>query len=141
MRRMEEDAGVGDQDETEDEGGMIHGLYLAATDWKMWALALGLTSQVIALSFNAYFPTLTATLGFSETITLLLCAPPWVLTAFVAFFWARHSDKTQERAFHIIIPFFTGIIGFIIAISTQKLAARYVSLFLMALGYCGFICL
>ncbi|THU87620.1 MFS general substrate transporter [Dendrothele bispora CBS 962.96] len=142
MRRMEEDAGVGDQEETEDsEGGMIHGLVLAVTDWKMWALALGLTSQVIALSFNAYFPTLTATLGYSETITLLLCAPPWVLTALVAFLWARHSDQTQERAFHIVVPFFVGIVGFVIAISTQALAARYVSLFLMALGYCGFICL
>ncbi|THU87617.1 MFS general substrate transporter [Dendrothele bispora CBS 962.96] len=126
IRRMEEDAGVGDQEETEDsQGGMIHGLVLAVTDWKMWALALGLTSQVIALSFNAYFPTLTATLGYSKTITLLLCAPPWVLTALVAFFWARHSDKTQERAFHIVIPFFIGIVGFVIAISTQALAARY----------------
>ncbi|THU76778.1 MFS general substrate transporter [Dendrothele bispora CBS 962.96] len=141
IRRMEEDAGVGDQEETEDsQGGMIHGLVLAVTDWKMWALALGLTSQVIALSFNAYFPTLTATLGYSKTITLLLCAPPWVLTALVAFFWARHSDKTQERAFHIVIPFFIGIVGFVIAISTQALAARYVSLFLMALGIVGFAC-
>lgn len=94
-----------------------------------------------ALSFNAYFPTLTATLGFSNTITLLLCAPPWALTAFVAFIWSRHSDKTQERCFHVIIPFFVGIIGFVIASATENIAARYISLFLMALSYCGFIVL
>ncbi|KAF9077927.1 MFS general substrate transporter [Rhodocollybia butyracea] len=139
MRRMEEDAGVGDQGET--EIGMVQGLILAVMDWKMWLLALGLTSQVIALSFNAFFPTLAATLGFSTTITLVLCAPPWIVTAFVAFLWSRHSDKTQERCFHTIIPFFVGIIGFIIASTTEVTAARYVALFLMALGYCGFIVL
>jgi hypothetical protein len=62
-----------------------------------------------------------------------------------------------ERFFHIIIPLFIGIIGFIIAISTMKLAARYVALyvvpsyhlgghltsisFLMAQSYAGFVCL
>ncbi|THU95195.1 MFS general substrate transporter [Dendrothele bispora CBS 962.96] len=40
-----------------------------------------ISNGFVALSFNAYFPTLTATLGYSETITLWLCAPPWVLTA------------------------------------------------------------
>ncbi|KAE9402499.1 MFS general substrate transporter [Gymnopus androsaceus JB14] len=137
MKRMEEDAGVGDQDETE-SGGMIRGLFLAVTDWRMWLLAFGLTSEIIALSFNAYFPTLTATLGFSDSITLLLCAPPWILTAIVAFFWSRHSDRTQERCFHIIIPFSVGILGFVIASATEVIAARYISLFLMALSACGF---
>ncbi|KAF5358605.1 hypothetical protein D9758_007697 [Tetrapyrgos nigripes] len=139
IRRMAEDAGVGDQGET--EYGMLQGLYLAITDWKMWALALGLTSQVIALSFNQYFPTLTQTLGYSQTVTLLLCAPPWILVAFTAFFYAKHSDRTQERAYHIIFAFLVGILGFIIAIATQETAARYVALFLMAQGYCGFIVL
>ncbi|THU79132.1 hypothetical protein K435DRAFT_698590, partial [Dendrothele bispora CBS 962.96] len=80
-------------------------------------------------SLNAYFPTLTAMLEYSETITLLLCAPPWVLNALVAFFGARHSYKTQKRAFHIVVPFVIGIVGLVIAIPTQALAVRYVSLF------------
>ena len=48
-------------------------------------LALALTSMVICLSFNAFFPTLTATLGYSRTVTLLLCAPPWGFATLVAF--------------------------------------------------------
>lgn len=63
---MVEDVGIGDQGETE-AGGQGHGLWLALTDWKVWWLALALTAQVIALSFNAYFPTLTATMGFNTT--------------------------------------------------------------------------
>jgi hypothetical protein len=38
---------------------------------------------------------------------------------------------TGERFFHIIIPLFIGMIGFIIAISTMKLAARYVALYVV----------
>jgi hypothetical protein len=64
---------------------------------------------------------------------------------------------TGERFFHIVIPLFVAMIGFIIAISTMRLAARYLALyvsfltflfgrhlivvsFLMAQSYSGFIC-
>jgi len=139
IKRMEEDAGVGDEQQTEQ--GAAKGLWLALTDWKVWWLALALTSQVVALSFNAYFPTLSATLGFNRTVTLLLCAPPFVFAALVAFWLSRHSDKMGERFYHIVSSFALGMIGFIIAIATMNTAARYVSLFLMAQSYAGFIVL
>ena len=41
----------------------------------------------------------------------------------------RHSDKTGERFYHITVPIFGGIVGFIIAICTMNTAARYVSLY------------
>lgn len=53
---------------------------------------------------------------------------------------SRHSDVTGERFFHIVIPLCIGIVGFIIAISTMRLAARYFALFLMAQSYSSFIC-
>lgn len=87
MRRMEEDVGVGDEEQTEQGSGA--GLWMAVTDWKVWWLAFALTAQVVALSFNAYFPTLSATLGFNPTVTLLLCAPPFVFAAIVAFMLSR----------------------------------------------------
>lgn len=86
IRRMEEDAGVGDEEQTE---GHSNGLWLAIIDWKVWWLAFALTSEVVALSFNAYFPTLSATMGFNPTVTLLLCAPPFVFSAIVAFVLSR----------------------------------------------------
>lgn len=145
MRRMEEDAGVGDEDETEVTA--WQGFVLAMKDWRVWCMALALTSQVVCLSFNAYFPTLCATMGFNTTVTLLLCAPPFIWTAFEAFVvsWLaynfvettqaltryrllRHSDKVGERFWHCAAPFLVGIVGFIIAISTMNTAARYISL-------------
>jgi len=87
IKRMEEDVGVGDEGETEQGKGS--GLVMAVTDWKVWWLAVALTSQVIALSFNAYFPTLSATMGFNPTVTLLLCAPPFVFAAIVTFMLSR----------------------------------------------------
>ncbi|CAL1701093.1 unnamed protein product [Somion occarium] len=138
MRRMEEDAGVGDETETE-VGGHAAGLIMAIKDWKVWWFSLAMTSQVVALSFNAYFPTLSATMGFNTTVTLLLCAPPFVFTAILAFLVSRHSDKTGERFYHITISYAVGIVGFIIAICTMNTAARYVSLFLMAQSYAGFV--
>lgn len=138
IQRMEEDVGVGDQDETED-GSPMGGLWLALKDWKIWWMSVALTAQVVGLSFNQYFPTLSATMGFNRTVTLLLCAPPFVFTTILSFIISRHSDKMQERFYHITIPFGFGIIGFIIAVSTMNTAARYVSLFLMAQSYAGFI--
>ncbi|KAK1224397.1 hypothetical protein PQX77_012693 [Marasmius sp. AFHP31] len=140
MQRMEEDAGVGDAGETE-TGGRLHGLWLCFTDWKVWWYAFALTSIVVALSFNAFFPTLTDTLGYPKTVSLLLCAPPWAFATIVAFIVSRHSDKTGERFWHIAIPYAFGIVGFVIAISTMNTAARYIALFLMAQAYAGFIVL
>lgn len=136
--RMIEDAG-GDDDYDESEEGSFHGFMLMVKDWKVWWLAVTLTAQVVALSFNYYFPTLAATLGYNATISLLLCAPPWIFAAIVAFFTSRHADKTGERFFHIAGPFAVGIIGFIIAEVTMNTAARYIALFLMTQSYAGFI--
>ena len=46
-------------------------------------------------------------------------------------------DKTGERFFHIAAWWWGVILGFMIALSTMSIAARYVSLFLMACGYVG----
>jgi hypothetical protein len=146
IKRMEEDVGIGDQDETEKEH-FATGFWMAVTDWKVWWLTLMLTSEVVALSFNAFFPTLSATLGFGRTVTLVLVAPPFILAAGCAFLlsrcaqefviqisvlkhtkYLRHSDMCGERFYHIVGPLVVGIIGFIIAMSTMNTAARFVSL-------------
>ncbi|KAI5124987.1 hypothetical protein M0805_007412 [Coniferiporia weirii] len=137
-RRLKEDVGVEDNEQVE-SGGHGHGLVLAFTDWKVWWLALALASMVISLSFNAFFPTLCKTMGFDNTVTLLLCAPPWIFATICAFLVTRHSDATGERFYHIALPLVVGIIGFVIAMSTMNTAARYISLFLMASSYAGFV--
>lgn len=110
---MAEDGGINDNDQegtelickdTEDADGTAgataqrktmnfarhgHGLRLAVADWRIWWLAVAFTAEVTALSFNAFFPTLTATLGFNPTITLILVAPPFFVAAIAAFFNSR----------------------------------------------------
>ena len=86
VRRMEEDVGVGDEAETETS---TSGFWLAITDLKVWWLAITLTSQVVALSFHAFFPTLTATLGYSPTISLILGAPPFIFAGIVVAFLSQ----------------------------------------------------
>lgn len=133
---MVEDVGEADAEEA---GNSFHGFKLAMLDWKVWWMAFSLTAQVVGLSFNQYFPTLLATLGYNTTITLLLCAPPWAVAVLATFLNARHSDKSGERFFHIAIPLFVGMVGFIIALATGNLGARYFSFFLMALAYPGYV--
>lgn len=48
-------------------------------------------------------------------------------------------DRTGERFFHITAWWAAVILGFIIALSTMSIPARYVAMFLMASGYAGAI--
>ncbi|KAJ6539297.1 MFS general substrate transporter [Mycena capillaripes] len=137
QRRMAEDAGM--DDDVDSKHKSTTGLFMALSDWKVWWLALTLTSIVMSLSFNAYFPTLAETMGYGRTLTLLLCAPPWFFATFAGFAISRHSDQVGERFWHIVTPLLVGILGFLLAMSTMNTIARYISLFLMAQSYAGFI--
>ncbi|KAJ6585110.1 major facilitator superfamily domain-containing protein [Mycena capillaripes] len=134
--RLAEDAGEADQDTAQDTP--LAGLKMAARDPLVWAFALMTTSQLLGLSFVSFFPTLTQTLGFSTTISLLLAAPPWVAASIICCLNAWHADKTGERFFHITGWWWGVILGFIISLSTMSTGARYFSMFLMSFGYVGF---
>ncbi|KAG1825162.1 MFS general substrate transporter [Suillus variegatus] len=108
------------------------GLAEALMDWRVWWLGVALNLIVSSLSFSNFFPTLSATMGYSATTSLFLCAPPWILGTATSFVVARHSDITGDRFWHISGPLLVGIAGFIIAISTMNTGMRYLSLFLMA---------
>ncbi|KAJ8518425.1 hypothetical protein ONZ45_g4493 [Pleurotus djamor] len=134
--RLADDAGEADKDSNEDSA--LKGLVMALKDSKTYVFAMMSITQLLGLSFVQFFPTLTGTLGFSTTVTLLLAAPPWVLASIMCCLNAWHSDRTGERFLHIAGWMWGVILGFIIALSTMSTGGRYVSLFLMAMGYCGF---
>ncbi|OZJ02035.1 hypothetical protein BZG36_04953, partial [Bifiguratus adelaidae] len=136
QRRSIQDAGEKDDDEGVS---MWRAFVMAMTDIKVWILAFMLTAAVVGLSFNAFFPTLTATLGYSSTVTLLLTAPPWFFAYLVMLTNALHADKTGERTIHVVWPFLVAIVGLIIATSTSALGARFFALFLLAQSYAGFV--
>lgn len=135
--RMSEDVGEADQDSADE--GVFYGLKLAAKDVKVYVMMITFTAYVVGLSFNAFFPTLTGTLGFAYVPTLLMSSPPWLFSCIISIIVAWNSDRTQEKFWHIVGPICMGIVGFIISMSTEVVAARYVALFLQAGAYAGFI--
>ncbi|KAF8439023.1 major facilitator superfamily domain-containing protein [Boletus edulis BED1] len=98
-------------------------------DVKVWIFMFMSCSQILGLSFINFFSTLTATLGYNTTDTLLLAAPPWV--------FASICYRTEERYFHMAAWWWVTIVGYIIASATMSTGARYLSLFLMSSGLCG----
>ncbi|KDN41595.1 MFS general substrate transporter [Tilletiaria anomala UBC 951] len=141
VARLTEDAGEADVGggDANGHGNTSHGLLLAVKDLKVYLLAVLLTAVTAGLSFNAFFPTLTGTLGYGQTQTLLLTVPPWFFAFVCVYFNGRHADATQERFLHISLPLVVGIAGFIISASTMNTAARFVGLFLMAPSYAGYV--
>lgn len=134
--RLAEDAGEADEDTAGES--IWDGIRLALTDVKVYIFALMSCSQLLALSFVNFFPTLAETLGYGTTVSLLLCAPPWIWAAIACVVNAWHCDRTGERFWHLSIWWWGVIIGYIIGLSTMATGARYFSLFLMASGYAGF---
>ncbi|KAK7034520.1 hypothetical protein VNI00_012367 [Paramarasmius palmivorus] len=134
--RIADDAGEADQDNADDSP--LRGLKEALTDRKVLLFAVMDASQLLGLSFINFFPTLTQTLGFSTTITLVLAAPPWLLGTAVCCLSAWHADRTGERFFHVAGWWWSVIIAFIIGLSTMNTVARYISMFIMAFGWAGF---
>ena len=86
------------------------------------------------------FPTVVATLGYSDVDSLLLTVPPYILAVVISFCNAWHSDTTGERYFHITLPLYFAVIAFIIAATTTKIGPRYFAMMLMPAGvYAGYV--
>ncbi|KAG0699521.1 major facilitator superfamily domain-containing protein [Suillus ampliporus] len=119
----------------------LQGLWDAVSDWKVWWFSAAFIVQLLGQSFYAYFPTLSATMGYNTTVSLLLCAPPWVFSTMAAFALSRYSDKKQKRYRYFVASNALTALGFLISICTMNTAARYISLFLMAQVYAGYMVL
>ncbi|KAF8529692.1 major facilitator superfamily domain-containing protein [Hysterangium stoloniferum] len=134
--RLAEDTGEADNDSSEDSAWA--GLKMAITDVKVQLFMLMSCVGYLGLSFIVFFPTLTATLGFSTTITLLLAATPWAVTAITCMLNAWSADRTGERFMHITLWMCIGIVGYIIPMSTSSFGGRFFSLFLLGASATGY---
>jgi len=134
--RLAEDTGEADEDGVHDTAWT--GLVQALKDPKVAIFSIMNCSQLLGLGFINFFPTISATLGFSTTVSLLLCAPPWIYATIVCAVNAWSADKTGERFFHHCWPWWGVLVAYIIGASTTSTGARYFGMFLMAAGYSGF---
>ncbi|KAG1886167.1 major facilitator superfamily domain-containing protein [Suillus subluteus] len=119
----------------------MQGVRDAVSDWKVWWFSVAATFQIVGCSFFGYFPTLCATLGYDTTVTLLLCAPPWVFAAIVAFILTGYSDKKQKRYKCFVISNAFGVLAFTVSAITMNKVARYISLFVIAQIIVGYMVL
>ncbi|KAG0694609.1 hypothetical protein DFH29DRAFT_985214 [Suillus ampliporus] len=78
--------------------------------------------------FNMFFPTLVATMGYSSTISLLLCAPPWIVSTITAVTVTRCSDAKCEHFWHMVFALSMLITGYTLAMSTMNINVHYISL-------------
>ncbi|KAI6353212.1 hypothetical protein MCOR25_009108 [Pyricularia grisea] len=118
-----------------EEKGVFYGLKLAVFDVRTWIFVLMVTANHAAYGFINFFPTIVK--GFKlggQTETLLLTAPPYVVSAFVLLYVGISSDKKNERGLHIAIPQMIACAGFIITAATQNGPARYAAAFLYISG-------
>ncbi|KAJ5974626.1 hypothetical protein N7481_011836 [Penicillium waksmanii] len=129
-RRMAIEAAEADIDEGEGMS-QVKGFILAMKDIRVHVLAFAFMCKSAAGGFSFFFPTLTQTLGYSNTVSLLLCAPPYAFVALwsIAHSWA--SDRLRKRFWFLIYPMPVVIIGWIIFMTTDSFGPRYLSLFLM----------
>ncbi|KAK3663318.1 hypothetical protein LTR22_005976 [Elasticomyces elasticus] len=129
-RRMAIDAADTDIDEA---GGMsqIRGMKLAFTDPKTYVLAIMYHGTTGAAGFQNFFPTLTKTLGFDSTISLVLVAPPYIFMVIWSLCHGIASDKVGNRFWFFLYPIPLTIIGALLFMFVDGFGGRYFSLFLL----------
>lgn len=129
-RRLAIDAAEVDVDE---KGSMsqLKGLKLAMTDIKTYVLAIAYMCITGAAGFQNFFPTLTKTLHYGETISLLLVAPPYIFMVFWSLAHSWVSDKLGMRFWFFMYPIPITIVGFVVFMTVGDFGPRYFSMFLM----------
>jgi len=88
----------------------------ALTNGRVWLLALvyfGIVISLYGLSF--WLPRIIQDFsGFGDFVVGLLGAIPFAAAAVGMVIFARHSDRTGERRWHVAIPAFIGAVGLIL---------------------------
>ncbi|KAM0716498.1 hypothetical protein Q7P37_007943 [Cladosporium fusiforme] len=132
---------IGEEDrDTQGSSSAWTGFQQCVSDYKTWVLVFMIFGVVSSGTINSYFPTIVETIGFGRTVTLLLTAPPYLLSCLVALGVAWNSDRTGQRYLHFTVPTLFSVLGFIISMVTLNTAARYFSMMIMLPGvYTAFI--
>ncbi|KAL4967813.1 major facilitator superfamily domain-containing protein [Aspergillus stella-maris] len=112
------------------------GLKLALADKKLY-IVTGINMCIIgAVGCQNFFPTLTATLGYSHIVFLLLVAPPYFFAAGYSCLHSWVSDRTGTRFWYMMYPAPIAVAGFVLFMAPiSTFGVRYFSMFLMLFIY------
>jgi MFS family permease len=132
--RIESEAGAAEGTENES---VLRGFGKAMRDRKLLLLIFcNLLSQAQGSIAN-YFPTLVASLNFSNTISLVLTAPPYILAGFVYYWLMWYSDRKNTAYPIILICIAIAVTMYIIPMSTLNIGARYFSMMILPFASVG----
>ncbi|GAQ09820.1 uncharacterized transporter C1683.12 [Aspergillus lentulus] len=135
IRRMALQAAESDLDEG-NASSQLTGLKLAFADPKLYLFAGIYICMVGSFGFTNFFPTLTSSLGYNHTISLLLAAPPFIFMTLYSYFHSLLSDRLQSRFWFFVYPIPIAIAGLLLFMTTDSLAAKYFATFLMMFCVC-----
>lgn len=129
-RMSNEVAGIVD----DDSSGVIWGVKQSLKDPLTYMFTFMQMMLTTGQSFTYFLPSIIKQLGYDNTITLLLTAPPYFVAFCGSIAIAYSSAKRNERCLHIILPLCVSIIGNIMAMTVQGFGPRYLSIFFMTFG-------
>ncbi|KAG6877354.1 hypothetical protein C0993_008252 [Termitomyces sp. T159_Od127] len=110
-------------------------LRLHLSDWTTWAFGLMLMSATVPTYAIGFFvPIILSSMGYHVRDSLLLSAPPSLISVFFAFGFAYISDRTQRRALLLAIQTILTIIGLVVTAYATNHGARYFGLCLTNIG-------
>lgn len=115
--------------------GHTSGALSALRDPRVLALALiyfGTSAGLYTLGLWA--PLMIRQFGFSAFQTGLIAAIPSIVAVVAMIVWARHSDKTQERTWHVVIPCVLACLGFVYAGQAANAVAIVAALVVVNVG-------
>ncbi|KFA81196.1 hypothetical protein S40288_07506 [Stachybotrys chartarum IBT 40288] len=124
---------VGNKGETR----IMDGLKQAMKDPLVWIFCMMAHMHLAANGFKNFFPSVVKTLGFGDTLTLVLTCPPYLLAGAATLLVSWSSGKFNERTWHITASKTVAIVGFVTAAATLDLAGRYVAMVIFCVGTYG----
>ncbi|MEY5097937.1 MAG: hypothetical protein RJA36_656 [Pseudomonadota bacterium] len=112
-----------------------HSFIRGMADLRVLALALiyfGTSAGLYTLGIWA--PQIIKQLGVSSMTTGLLNAIPPTLSVIAMVWWSRHSDRTGERTWHVIVACVAAAVGLVIAASASSVVGLIAALTIVNVG-------
>ena len=102
--------------------------------------ALGYFLLMIGLyGLGFWIPRILTSEGLPIAQTGWMTALPYAVATVGMVLWCRHSDKSGERTWHVVLAFFLAALGMYVASATHLVAISLVGFSLAALGVCSAI--
>jgi MFS family permease len=132
VKRLSIDAGEADDDLSPGFKQQIHGAKLAFTDIRTYLLFFMYVFLQAGNTLGNFLPTLTATLGYNSTVSLLLCAPPYLITVIWQMGHSWLSDRLKVRFWFFVYPIPMVLCGYILFSASTEFGPRYFALCCMS---------